>query len=160
MTTADAVDRETAWLQTSGDGLPSLLTTAGGPFDLIQAYQPRTQRTKQRSIYVLRRGLLDDRFSVARRHEAHELILRIRWPLLTGTGAAEVEQRNLDKAIELVLQRVRGPLQDKTHGGQFLSAAENPSQIQVVWADPAKTIDLGYLEVEVMYRADDSEVIV
>ena len=42
MSTADAVDREAAWLATSGDGLPALLVTAGGPFGVVQAYWPRT----------------------------------------------------------------------------------------------------------------------
>lgn len=53
MTTADAVDRETAWLQTVGDSLPALLSTAGGPFDNVQGYYPRTPSMEQKTLYVM-----------------------------------------------------------------------------------------------------------
>jgi hypothetical protein len=160
VSSADAVARETAWLTSSGDGLPALLKQAGGPFDVVQAYWPRSQRAKQRSIFVLRRDINDERFSVARRMDTHEFVLRIVWPMLSGTGAAEDEQQALDDAIELVKVRVHGPLQDKTHGGRFLSVAENPSAIRVSFTDPAHTVDLAYFEAEITYHGDDVEVII
>lgn len=155
MSTADAVDRETAWLTTSGDGLPGLLKTVGGPFDNIQAYQPRTPKTQERSIFVLRRDLDDDRFAAIQKMITYQVVLRVNWPILANSGSAEAEQRALDAAIDLVIQRIRGPIQDKSHGNRFLSVAENPSKIKVAWTDPEHTIPDKVLEAEITYAADD-----
>lgn len=154
-TTADAVDREAAWLATSGDGLPGLLKGAGGPFDVVQAYWPRTQRSQQRGVYVLRRDILDDRFAAIQRLPQHQFVVRVVWPILASTGAAEEEQRALDAAVELLLKRIRGPMLDKSHGGRFLSVAENPAAIRVVFGDPEQTIPLKALDAQVSYTADD-----
>lgn len=155
MATSDAVDREAAWLRASGDGLPALLATAGGPFDNVQAYRPRVLPQQQRAIYVLRRTIRDERFAAIQKKDAYEFVLRIVWPILTGTGSAETEQRNLDAAVELVVQRIRGFLQDKTHGNRFFSVAEDPSAIHVAFADPERTIGLKTLDAEISYAADD-----
>lgn len=157
MSTADAVARETAWLKTSGDGLPSLLKVAGGPWDNVQAYWPRSPASQQRSIYVLRRDILDDRFAAIRRMSKYDFVLRIVWPILTGSGSAEEEQQALDNAIDMVVARIAGPLLDKTHGGRFLSVAENPTGIHVAFTDPEHTIPLKSLEAEITYSADDFE---
>lgn len=159
MGTDDAVDREVAWLTTSGDGLPGLLTDAGGPFDAIQAYWPRTPATRQKSIYVLRRRIHDERVANIRRRPTYQFLLRIVWPISTSTGAAEREQCALDAAVELLLQRIDGPMLDKTHGGRFLSVAESPAYVDVDFIDPEQTISQSAsLRAEVAYSADDFEV--
>lgn len=157
MSTADAVDRETAWLQTSGDSLPALVKTAGGPFDNVQAYFPRTPSMEERSLYVLRRRINHPRTANVRLMPQFPFHLIVWWPILDGTGEAEADQRALDFAVDLVLARIAGPLLDKTHGGRFLSVAENPRVVDVEFADPELTIPSGFLRADVTYSADDLE---
>lgn len=159
MGTADAVDREVAWLTTSGDGLPDLLASVGGPFDAIQAYWPRTPAARQKSVYVLRRSFRDQRTANVRRMPTYDFLLRIVWPLSTASGSAEKEQRALDAAVDLLLQRIDGPQFDKTHGQRFLSVAENPRYVDVTFIDPEQTIgQIAALRAEVAYSADDFEI--
>jgi hypothetical protein len=163
MSTADAVTRETAWLCTSGDGLPALLTANDGPWQNIQAYMARTPATQQTSIYVLRTSWSDDRSANQRIRPTYEFTLKCVWPIRqTTTGIAEGEQQNLDNAIDLLVQRIRGPLGDKTHGGRFLSVGENPRSpgVRITYADPETTIDGSKaLLASVVYYGDDFEVI-
>lgn len=159
VSTANACDREVAWLTTSGDGLPGLLAEVGGPWDLIQAYWPRTPATRQKSIYVMRRGFRDERTANVRRMPTHAFVLKIVWPLSSGSGSAETEQRALDTAVDLLLQRIDGPIFDKTHGQRFLSVAENPRYVDVTFVDPEQTIaPVAALRAEVSYSADDFEI--
>lgn len=160
LTTADAVDRETAWLRTSGDGLPALLESAGGPFTVVQAYLQRVVPAEARSLYVMRRTFRDVRIGSQRRLTRHSMLLRIAWPAVDGDGAVEADQRQLDQAVDKVVQRVRGTLGDKTHGGRFLSVAEGPDDLTATWTDPARTLpDMGVLLVDITYSADDPELI-
>ena len=46
----------------------------------------------------------------------------------------------------------------QTHGGRFLSAAEDPPVIEVDFTNPEHTIPQGYLRAEVTYNLDDSEI--
>ncbi len=65
ITSADACDREAAWLSLPGtvaDGLPSLLVMDGGPWDVIQAYQPRTPAVRKAQVFVTRTDLSLERF--------------------------------------------------------------------------------------------------
>ena len=162
MTSATAVDREAAWLATAGDGLPALKATAGGPFDVIQAYIPRSPALRKKGLYVTRPGFGDARFSQQRRMPTYSLRLVIQWPISSGAGSAETEQRALDAAIDLVLQRIVGPLMDKTHGGRFLAVAEAPDHgpIQVI-QPPLSLIGLSgsdaALTAEIHYAADDAD---
>lgn len=159
MSTADAVTRETAWLKTSGDGLPALLATAGGPFDNIQAYFPRTPSMEQRSLFVLRQRIRQPRTENVRLMSHYPFLLRIWWPLLSADGSAEEEQEALDNAVDLVLQRVSGPEFDKTHGGRFLSVAENPRLVDVAFHDPMVTLmQRNTLICDITYSADDLEI--
>jgi hypothetical protein len=159
MGTADAVDREVAWLTTSGDGLPDLLANVGGPWDNIQAYWARTPATRQKSVYVLRRTIRDQRTANIRRMPTHAFLLKIVWPISTASGSAEKEQRALDDAIDLLLKRIDGPMLDKTHGGRFLSVAENPRYVDVDYTDPEQSLSqVGALRVEITYSADDFEI--
>lgn len=160
MSSADAVGRETAWLQAydAADGLPALLKASGGPFDVVQAYWPRTPAKRRRSLYVLRRSLVVERFGFNRKINHHTFDLRIVWPQSSQTGQAESVQQALDDAVDLVVQRVSGLFQDKTHGARFLSVAEDPTTINVQFADPDQTIQAqADLMCSITYQADDQD---
>lgn len=162
MSTADAVSREAAWLATSGDGLPALLTADGGPWDIVQPYYRRTPPSEKTSIYVLRSALSDNRAANIRIRTTYEFSLKLVWPVrMTGTSMAEQEQQDLDDAVDLLIQRIRGTVNDKSHGGRFLSVGEDPRQpgVHVTFEDPEITIpQLKSLRGTVSYYADDFEV--
>lgn len=163
MSTADAVAREAAWLRTSGDGLPALPAAAGGPWKVVQAYWPGSRlATQQPGIYVLRSRLEDNRAANIRIRPAYEFTLKLTWPILTaGAPIAETEQQHFDDAVDLLLQRIRGPVNDKSHGGRFLSAGEAPREqpVSVAFADPEQTIAADRaLRATVTYYADDFEI--
>lgn len=129
MGTDSAVARETAWLTTSGDSLPSLLAVNGGPFKVIAAYfQGAQTRTQAPAIYVTRGRVQQIRVGNQRVRPRYPMRLDLHWPVLVispgSSSIAATEQQNLDDAIELLRQRVTGPLGDKSHGGRFLSAGE------------------------------------
>src|SRR4051812_824047 len=124
MSTADAVTREAAWLSRSGDGLPALLSEAGGPWDVINGYWPRTPSYRINGIYVLRSRLQDIRISNQRKRPAHQFRLKLIWVVgstTTAVGVAGTEQLAFDTAVGLLLSPIRGALRDKTHRGGFLS---------------------------------------
>jgi len=167
--TATAAAREAAWLQTSGDSLPSLRAADGGPWEVVQAYWPGTRFPKdEHGIYVDARHVTDLRASSQRIRPQYQFTLTLFWPVLArgataGTSSknliAETEQQNLDSAAALIIERVRGFTGDKTHGGRFLSVGENPRSVIYAKQDPQQTIPgnralLGSLS----YRADDFEV--
>jgi hypothetical protein len=159
--TSDAVSREAAWLAQSYDSLPALLKSAGGQWDLVQAYWPGDGRTAQLSgIYVTRARLDDDHPSAWRYRPRHTFRLKLIWPVTADASSAEAEQQNFDNAIGDLLTRIRGPQGDKTHGGRFLSVAAVPMEgsVSVVSEDPETTIPAGReLRALVTYHADDSE---
>lgn len=162
MSTADAVAREAAWLASSGDTLPALLTANGGPWDVVQAYWPRTPAMEKTGIYVLRTSLDDERAASIRIRPQYMFRLKLIWPVRqTASGIAEGEQQALDDAADLLIQRIRGLPFDKTHGGRFLSAGEVPRLpgVHVEFDDPEVTIPhLKSLRAFVVYPADDFEV--
>ena len=165
-TTATVVAREASWLTTSGDSLPSLLTANDGPWDVILPYWPGAQlRTQVAGIYVTRGKILDQRSGNQRIRPSYAIKLKIHWPVkLASPGVSSIaaeEQQNLDDAVDLLLQRIRGPLGDKTHGGRFLSAGEAPGKaaVQVDFEDPEATIRPAKgLRASVSYSIDDLEV--
>jgi hypothetical protein len=129
VSTADACVREAAWLTTTGDSLPSLLAVNGGPWKVIAAYfQGAQTRTQAPAIYVTRGKAEQIRVGNQRIRPRYPMRLELYWPVLTinpgSSSIAAQEQQALDNAIELLRQRVTGPLGDKSHGGRFLSAAE------------------------------------
>jgi hypothetical protein len=171
MTTPDmgsAAAREAAWLQ-AVDSLPSLLAADGGPWDVIQAYWPVAHLAKDKhGLYVDARPVADSRVSNQRIRPQYTFVLTLLWPVkaqgatagVSGTTRiAETEQQNLDNAAALLIERVRGFLGDKTHGGRFLSVAENPRTVTYVKEDPAVTYPQDRtLRASVTYKADDYEV--
>lgn len=160
--TANAVSREVAWLKISNDALPALLAANDGPWEIIQGYWPRTMATQKTGIYVLRSSWSDDRSANQRIRPTYEFTLRLVWPVrMTTTSLAEGEQQALDDAIDLLVQRIRGPINDKSHNGAFLSVGENPRSpgVRVTFEDPATTISASKaLFASVVYYADDLEV--
>ncbi|WP_367134424.1 MULTISPECIES: hypothetical protein [Streptomyces] len=161
MSSSDAVAREAAWLSdyNPADGLPALPTAIGGPFDTVQAYLPRTPAQRRTQLYVLRRQLREERTAHVRRMARHLIELRIIWPASSASGSSEDPQQALDVAVELVLQRVGGLLLDKTHGGRFLSVAENPPEVTVDFPDPEPGLrDRADLRCTITYWADDAEI--
>lgn len=159
--TATAVTREAEWLAAynPADGLPGLLRAYGGPFDVVQPYWPRTPAARRNSLYVLRRNIQSGRTANIRTMDRYQFVLRIVWPLSSRTGGAEVVQQALDNAVEMVLLRVGGLFMDKTHGGRFLSVAENPPQSDVDFLDPEASIagQNPELRADITYWADDFE---
>lgn len=158
---ATAVAREAEWLAaySAADGLPGLLRAYGGPFDVVQAYWPRTPQVRKNCLYVLRRRIESGRTANVRTMYRYQFLLRIVWPQTSRTGSAEVVQQALDDAVELVFRRVGGLFLDKTHGGRFLSVAENPPLSDADFLDPESTISgqNPELRVEITYWADDFE---
>lgn len=158
---SDALDREAAWLSSSGDGLPALLKGDGGPFDHIQARMPRSPATRKRAIYVCRAPGQSARL---RRFAAPSSILTTRfhlklwWPMSNGSGSAESEQVAFEQAIDHLLTRIEGPLMDKTHGGRFLSVAESPEYIDIDIDDPASSIKASLpFTGRITYSGDDPD---
>lgn len=160
MSSADAVDREAAWLAAfdATDGLPGLLAAYGGPFDVVQAYLPRTPAQRRRALYVVRSSLRVERFGFNRKINHHTFMLRMSWPQTSQTGDAESVQAAFDAAVDLVVQRISGLFLDKTHGARFLSVAENPADISVDFADPESSIQArADLTAVITYQADDQD---
>lgn len=159
---ANAVTREAAWLAAHGDGLPALLTSNGGPWDVIQAYMPRTPAAQKTQIYVLRRRWQTERLSIGRRLPSYQFHLVAYWPIgatTTGTQIAETEQTAFDSALALLVQRIEGYVTDHSHGGRFLTVAEAPPNtvIAVEYGDPAQAVNAGVLTATVTYTADDQD---
>jgi len=154
------VQREADWLRAydAGDNLPGLLKTSGGPFDVVQAYVPRTGAQRQTRLYVTRAQLRVERFGFNRKINHHTFMLRLYWPQTSPSGQAESVQQDFDTAVDLVVQRVSGLVMDKTHGARFLSVAEDPTQIDVQFADPEPSIQgKAELTATVTYQADDQD---
>lgn len=157
MSTADAVAREAAWLQSFGDGLPAIVAPEG-PWSVVQAYVPRVTAKKKSGIYVTRENFRVDRFANVRSMPTYIFNLKLIWPLSSGIGSAESDMQQFELAIDLLLQRIYGPIGDKTHGGRFLSVAENPRFIEVQIADQLATISSAAdFTATVIYSADDNE---
>lgn len=163
---SDALDREAAWLNTSGDGLPALAKAAGGPFQIIQPRWPRQPAKQKSGIYVLRAPSMSaqqSRFGDVRSHLTTRIQLRLTWPLNQGAsgvqpGQAEAGYLLFEQAIDQVILRVSGFLQDKTHGGRFLAVAEDHPGIAVSLGDPEQELTGGIARASIEYLADDPEI--
>lgn len=163
----DVLDREAAWLATSPrtDGLPDL--TAAGMFSNIQARQPRTPAKKTTQLYVLHDpsgpASTVERTTNLRAMITHHLMLRLIWPIQSGTGRAEDDQAKFDAAIQAAVTVVMGLPFDHTHGGRFLSAAEDQTRLSVQFMDPyialtGPTATDRQYEALIRYTVDDFEL--
>ena len=169
MATSDAVARETAWLQTSsGDGLPYLPASAGGPWDVIAPYeQAAATRTQATAIYVTRGRAQQYRVANQRVRPRYPMRLELHWPVRTispgSSSIAATEAQNFDNAIEMLRARLTGPLGDKSHGGRFLSAAigsRGQPDIDVEFPPDAARIirESKELRATAIYFVDDFEI--
>jgi hypothetical protein len=167
VSSADVVAREAAWLTTAGDSLPSLPAQFGGPWDVIAAYeQGAATRTQATAIYVTRGHARQVRVAAQRIRPRYPVRLELHWPVRVtspgGSSIAATEAQNFDDAIELLRQRVTGPLGDKTHGGRFLSAAEAPrgqDGIDVQFTPASQSIPADReLRAVMTYYLDDFEI--
>ena len=155
-----AVQKETDWLNSysAADGLPGLLKAYGGPWDVVQAYRARTPAQRKARIYVRRSTLRVERFGYNRKINHHAFMLHLYWPQSSPTGQAESVQEDFDNAVDLVVARVSGLFQDKTHGARFLSVAEDPADITVLFDDPEQSIQAkAELTATITYQADDQD---
>jgi hypothetical protein len=159
MPSNDVVARETAWLNSTGDGLPALHADAGGPFQVIAGYWPRVPATMKASLFVLRSQISEERTAHVRIMARHRLTVTALWPLNNAGGSAETDQADFDAAIELVLARIRGFPGDHSHGGRFLSAGENPGMVTVSFSPAAEGVALGIFKATIGFGVDDFELI-
>lgn len=159
--------REAAWLRTTGDGLPELLAP-NGPWEVIQGYDPRTPYKQKTTIFVMRQQMRVTRRGSVRSIADYSFHLKLFWPLTLGTGSAETAMQDFDDAIDALVGRVLGvtpglngsPAGDKTHGGRFLSVAEQPEYLTVVFDDPSETFaNTKTYSASMTYLADDFEII-
>jgi hypothetical protein len=163
----DAIQREADWLNTVDGILPSLPSSAGGPWEVIGAYVQGAQtRTQATAIYVMRGAVQQVRVANQRIRPRYPMRLELRWPVrVTSPGSSSIaatEQQAFDDAIELLRQRITGPLGDKSHGGRFLAAAEavrGQVAVDVRFEKAAQTIKADKeLRASVSYFIDDFEI--
>jgi len=154
--------REAAWLSTVNDGLPSLPEQYGGPWEVLQAFYTRTPGTQKTQCYVWAGEISDERVANIRIRPTYQITLVMHWPLRQTTSPlAEQEQQAFKDAVDLTLQRIRGPAGDKTHGGAFLTAGEVPRSpgVHVQFEPPWVTIQADKeLRGQITYYADDFEI--
>jgi uncharacterized protein YkuJ len=156
---SDAVDREAAWLSTSGDGLPALRKSDGGPFQILQPRWPRVPSSSKTGLYVLRAPSGShriERFAAIRSMPMTMFTLHLFWPMTNGQGSAETEQLNFEQAIDLVLARIEGFPGDKTHGGRFMAVGE--PGITVNYDDVEQAMQTRIFRASISYSADDMEL--
>lgn len=160
-TLVDAVTREVAWLNTTGDGLPDLPKSAGGPWDVIQRYSARTPAVRKCAIYALLPTMTETRISNARKRQTFTFRHRLEWPIggsTVDTGFWEQEQDNFAGAVDLLVARIRGTLRDHSHGGRFLSAAEEGPNGRIIatFEDPpdSRAQGIALLRGHIVYTAD------
>jgi hypothetical protein len=167
MATADAVAREAAWLNTtSGDSLPVLPASAGGPWIVVDPYVQGAQtRHEAPAIYVTRGKAEQIRVGNQRIRPRYQVRLELYWPVRVinpgSSSIAATEQQNLDNAVEMLRARVTGPLGDKSHGGRFLSAAEvkGAPGIDVTFEPASRTIrESKEIRAVMTYFVDDYEI--
>jgi hypothetical protein len=164
--TDSAVAREASWLSQSNDGLPALLQSAGGLWNVVAAYEQGAQtRTQASAIYVTRGKVQQIRVGNQRVMPRYPMKLDLHWPVRAispgSSSIAATEQQNLDDAVEALRARITGPLGDKSHGGRFLSAGEvkGTPGIDVTFEPAAQTIaEAKEIRGSVVYYVDDFEI--
>jgi hypothetical protein len=161
---SDVLTREVAWLQTFNDGLPALLAP-DGPWEVIQAYWPKSQsNVRKPTLFVMRTKAVFTRFGNQRTDQEHHLTIHCRWPVQTAQNAyaGEADQQNFDTALGLLVTRILGPVQDKTHGGRFISAADTElghgPLLDVSYGDTERNMSAGCLIASVTYSVNDDQL--
>lgn len=159
LNTDSVITRETAWLNITTDTLPALVGT-GAPFAVISAQFPR-QKGNLPAVRVTRSEFRTIPYATQQTFTRHAMRLRVWWPVL-GSGDAAAAATALDAALELLLQRVVGPVDEKKHGGRFMSVAEEKTGqpgVIVKITDPEVALAHGKaLTADVLYVIDDLPV--
>lgn len=143
MSFADAVSREAGWWTTDTlptfPGVPPLQAANGGLFDTVQGYLPYIFKT-ERGLFIYREHVQEERIAnYGRKEWVHHFVALVRWPFTgapSGDGSLEEEMQALDSALDAVMTRARGPVGDKTHGGQFVDVGEQGSGLMATVDDP------------------------
>ena len=177
--------RELAWLGTDPPGAntanpwtvnppPALQTANGGAFDFITAI--RSPISRSRAIYVVRTETVTLPLSQqgpqmgggygAMYEWRHMVTLMVTWDFRDPTGQLDSEVQALQTAIAALEWRVRGPVGDKSHGGQFAGAGgvgEMRDNITTRFGDGrwdamVRAKSSGLLEVTMTYPLYDSFV--
>ncbi len=139
---------EAAWLNAD-----SAVTAALGTGQPILPYARRTT-SGVRSVWLLRRQVVERRLGYPLKRQEHLLQVHVDWPADQQDPAAV--QGALDTLVDAVVVRVRGGLQDKTHGGAFYSVGEENATptITVTFGDPVGALTAGRpLTADVTYWA-------
>lgn len=152
---ASVLDLEEAWFLDSSLGLPPLAAADGGPFGVVAAHVRRLSQ-HPRQLFIghgpttdLRRSKAGDRLV------RHEIVVLVAWPSVGAGHRAHEDQARLDDAVDAVLARVRGPVDDIGHGGRWWGVADarveppNPATI-LAFRDAIGAMGGGY-EVAIRY---------
>jgi hypothetical protein len=118
---ADVLEREEAWFLDATLGLPPLLASAGGPFDIVAA-QVRRVAQGPRQLFL---GVTESRETRPAKNSPmrldHDVVALCLWSAVKGGARAHLDQAVFDDALSAVVARVRGPgdIGDATHGGRW-----------------------------------------
>lgn len=170
-TFSDVVDRESAWLSTV-DSLPNLTGIFVNPqtnASTIFTRLPRTFDRKVNSLFVMRaptESATLDRETNTRGIWTHRLMLIVWWPITKDAlGDGSKDELACEQAVDAILGRITGVPPsasgpgDHTHGGRFLSAAEDwHHRVQVEWPDMVKAYADSVIELRIVFTVDDFDV--
>jgi len=156
----DAVDREAAWFKAdqSAQGIPHLIASArpAGPFDIVQADLGRPS-ARGRTLYLWLENVEERRYALARKLQIYSFVASCLWQRTKAAGQTQADQQGLAAAVAKVVQRVRGPIGDKTHGGRFTAAGEiETGRIVVRFDDPLRAFQTADIwRADVRWQAVD-----
>lgn len=125
----------------------------------ILAYSRRPAPAGTKRAILRRSRLTEAPHNAQRRHQAHLFTLEIHWPTSSAVAQLDADQLALDRAVDLAIVTIRGPLFDKTHGWALAVAevtdAGGSDRIEAVFHDPAGTMDqrAATLRVDISYTA-------
>lgn len=122
----DVTLAEVAWLSTEPlAGYDPLLIEGGngGVFDFIGEHT-RAIAQHPRQVHVYRERTVERRNSTADKVLTHDMLCAVLWTKVLASEQAHVEQQQLAAAVARLVERIRGTLNNHTHGDRFWSAGE------------------------------------
>jgi hypothetical protein len=149
-----AISRETDWFRAdeSASGLATL--TGPGLFATVGGY-PHDINRRQRELFLWRDAVEYRRVGAGGQVGLlHHMVATVKWPLSRTASAAAVDQAALDTALGLVVMRIAGLFQDKTHGQRFAEAGDTDG-IRFDYSDPNMVEKDERLQVAIHYTAED-----
>lgn len=157
---SDAADREAAWFtdDLSSISIPPLLNngTNGAPFKVVASGLREPSKVGQYCFIDLQR-VIEHRVALQRKRQIYSLVATCLWTRTQDRAHANIDQANFLAALELVVQRVRGPIGDKTHGGRFLASGEiDSNEIAIDMPDWNRALfQDGFWRADVRWQACD-----